>query len=250
MKGMTKEEIYRVVNDYIGVEAGYLVGFSYASHQEFYPYFCGLDIDPLKLEGMTTRQRFMKILDEAEPLDQAKILRGTLKKCPPTPEIPHRTQERADEIQRIISRIEGGPSVVSPSPKITSDVVERAIKDAETLIEKSGATSGVDRVHTALHGYLKAVCDGQGIAYGTDAGITELFKLLKQNHPKLQNVGPRSAEITQVLRSLSAILDALNPVRNRASVAHPNIALLEEDEAMLIINVARTILHYLDAKFS
>ncbi|HEU0143548.1 MAG TPA: abortive infection family protein, partial [Nitrososphaera sp.] len=124
------------------------------------------------------------------------------------------------------------------------------IKDAETLIERSGATSGVDRVHTALHGYLKAVCDGQGIAYGADAGITELFKLLKQNHPKLQNLGTRSAEITQVLRSLSAILDALNPVRNRASVAHPNIALLEEDEAMLVINVARTILHYLDAKFS
>ncbi|GAH63627.1 unnamed protein product, partial [marine sediment metagenome] len=32
------------------------------------------------------------------------------------------------------------------------------------------------------------------------------------------------------------------------SVAHPNEDLLEKDEAMLVINVARTLLHYLDAK--
>jgi hypothetical protein len=30
--------------------------------------------------------------------------------------------------------------------------------------------------------------------------------------------------------------------------SHPNPALLEEPEAMLVINVARTILHYLDEK--
>jgi hypothetical protein len=63
-------------------------------------------------------------------------------------------------------------------------------------------------------------------------------------------VGPRAHDITQVLRSMSAILDALNPVRNRASVAHPNPSLLEQSEAMLVVNAARTILHYLDAKFS
>jgi hypothetical protein len=37
-------------------------------------------------------------------------------------------------------------------------------------------------------------------------------------------------------------MDALNPVRNRATVAHPNAELLEKEEAMLVINVARTLL--------
>lgn len=46
----------------------------------------------------------------------------------------------------------------------------------------------------------------------------------------------------------SRIFDALGPVRNRASIAHPNIELLAEPEAMLVINVGRTLLNYLDAK--
>jgi hypothetical protein len=49
---------------------------------------------------------------------------------------------------------------------------------------------------------------------------------------------------------VAAILDALNPMRNRASVAHPNPTLLEQPEAMLVVNAARTILHYLDAGLS
>jgi len=32
-------------------------------------------------------------------------------------------------------------------------------------------------------------------------------------------------------------------------VAHPNEFLIEKDEAILVINVARTLLYYLDAKF-
>ena len=51
-----------------------------------------------------------------------------------------------------------------------------------------------------------------------------------------------------MLNACSAILDAMLPVRNRASVAHPNAELLGEVEARLVINVGRTLLSYLDAK--
>jgi hypothetical protein len=40
---------------------------------------------------------------------------------------------------------------------------ETAIQDTKILIEKNGATSGVDRIHTVLHGYLKEVCKKAGI---------------------------------------------------------------------------------------
>jgi hypothetical protein len=43
-------------------------------------------------------------------------------------------------------------------------------------------------------------------------------------------------------------VDALNPLRNKASVAHANPVLLPEPEAMLVINAARSILHYVDEK--
>jgi abortive infection Abi-like protein len=53
-----------------------------------------------------------------------------------------------------------------------------------------------------------------------------------------------------VLNACSSILDALNPVRNRASVAHPNEELLGRDEAQLVINVGRSLLSYLDGKLA
>jgi hypothetical protein len=61
-------------------------------------------------------------------------------------------------------------------------------------------------------------------------------------------VGPRPDEITRVLNSMGNVLDALNPIRNRASVAHPNTELLDEPEALLAINAGRTIFAYVDAK--
>lgn len=39
------------------------------------------------------------------------------------------------------------------------EIVEKALKDAEVLLTNSGPVSAVDRVHTAMHGYLKSVLD-------------------------------------------------------------------------------------------
>lgn len=249
MQGLTRPEITKIVYNYIGVDKGYLGDFSYATHQDFYPLWCGLDIDPSTLEG-TTKLRFIKILQDAPPTDQIKILKGVLAKYPPSADNPLRTEARAQEIRNLISRLEASPVVPSPSLNITSETVERAISDAEALIENSGATSGIDRVHTALHGFLLAACDAGGIAYGNDPSITELFKLLRHHHPKLQNLGSQTAQITHILKAFATILDALNPIRNNASIAHPNVMLLGEDEARLVINAARTILHYLDSKLA
>jgi hypothetical protein len=245
---LTRPEIYRVVNDYIGVSQGYLGYFSYRSHEEFYPYYCDLDIDVQRYRPGTTREVFIRILEDVPGPDQAKILKGVLAMY--SPDSTEERKKLAPEIQTMIARLEGAPAVGSPRPKITTYTVERAIRDTETLIQKNGATSGVDRVHTALHGYLIAACDAVKIAYPKDPDLTQLIKLLRQQHPKLQSTGPRAQDITQVLHSMGAILSALNPVRNRASVAHPNPTLLDQHEAMLVVNAARTILHYLDAKLS
>jgi hypothetical protein len=101
-----------------------------------------------------------------------------------------------------------------------------------------------------MHGYLINICDKAGLNYGDreDTTITKLFKLLRKNHPNLVNLGPRSGDIETILKAFASVLDVMNPIRNKASVAHPNENILEEDEAMLAINAARTFLHYLSAK--
>jgi hypothetical protein len=51
-----------------------------------------------------------------------------------------------------------------------------------------------------------------------------------------------------MLRGLAQIVDAMNPVRNNSSLAHPNENLIEEPEAMLAANAVRSLLHYLNMK--
>jgi hypothetical protein len=193
-----------------------------------------------------------------------------------------------------------GEEVASPKLKLTSAVVERALNDAETLIRTNGAVSSIDRIHTAFHGYLTALCDEAGLAYGEDASITELFKLVRTAHPSMSRASTGAKEVDRVLvvrganttqydprrrqtgyrhefrkdgeiqaspcfaacadtrrhlrrttlGAMAVIVDALSPLRNRASVAHPNKDLLEQPEAMLVINTVRTLLHYVNGKVS
>lgn len=251
MAGLTNSEIMKIVKRYIGVSSdGYLGDFSYRTHAEFYPEYCELDIDPHQHKG-TTRERFIAIVSSSLPHVQAKIVRGVLERFPfnaqDSPDT--RTKEVYEELLGIAKRLEGTSPVLSLDPKINSAVVERAISDVEALIQTSGAVSGVDRIHTALHGYLHAVCDVENIVCGEGDSMTKLFKLLRQHHPALLNLGTGSRYIERILQSCANIMDALNLIRNNASVAHPNEDLLNKEEAMLVINVTRTLLHYLDAKF-
>lgn len=238
-------EINKLVSRYIGVSGGYLADLTYRSHHNFYMDL-DLDIDPNEYDG-TTRQKFIKILSESAPDIQARILEGILEKYPVDCS-DLRTRQRYEEIRGWINRLRGVAPVEAPSLRITSEVVERALRDAQELIVSSGATSGVDRVHTAMHGYLRAVCEQKGIQYRSDATLTELFKSIREKHPAFSDLGPRPDEIQRIVRAFSTILDTLNPLRNRASVAHPNPVLLLEPEAMLVINSVRTVLHYLDQK--
>jgi len=248
---LTRPEIYMVANSYIGVDGGYLGDFSYRTHEEFYPYFCDLNISPSAYEG-TTRQRFLTILEQSDPLTQAKILKGVLKKYPVDyyPEANRTAKQRmATEIEGIISRLETGQAVAAEPLEFTNETVDRAIQDTKILLEKNGATSSVDRIHTALHGYLKEVCKQAGIPLTEDENLTQVFKKLKTKHPKLQQSGPRQNDIDQIINSFSNTLDKLNPIRNKASLSHPNEELLEEDEAMFVVNSAQTVLNYLNRKF-
>lgn len=251
--GLTEYEIVRIVNRYIGVSGGYLGlpdRFSYRTHAEFYAEYCELSVDLNPFHG-TTRETFMAALASLSPRDQAKVLRGVIERFPPDEDGAPTSRPATHALMLgYIARLESGPLLASLTPQITSDVVLRALQDAENLIQTSGPTSAVDRVHTVLHGYLIAVCDGAGVAHGERETMVALLRKLEAGHPNLADLGPRAQDIKTVLNASASILDALLPVRNQASVAHPNTTLLGEPEARLIINVGRTLLNYLDAKLS
>jgi hypothetical protein len=135
-----------------------------------------------------------------------------------------------------------------PAPATASEAVRRAISDADYLLSTSGPVSTIDRLHTALHGYLRSLCDRQGIELPGGSSITSAYKLLRKEHPKLQSLGEHEGETSKILASLASVVDAVNTLRNNGSVAHPNEKLLGQAEGMLVVNTVRTLFHYLSSK--
>ena len=253
MSGMTASEIDALVYKYIGDDKGYLVGFSYAEHERFYVAYCPpfeVDVRAARQEYGTTKKAFIGILESAAPADQALIVRGVLAKRPPDSFLESEYAEKtllAARFEDIAARLAGN-AVPSTVPRSTAATVQRAIQDAEALIRSSGPTSAVDRLHTALHGHLKHLCQEAGIPLSDDAAITAVWSTLINQHPALQIPEPRREEIKKVLRSASGMIDAVNTIRNRASAAHANEELLSDHEAWLVVNLCRTLLQYLDHK--
>lgn len=248
MGKMNRLEINTLMERYIGSSGGWLGDFG--SHADLLRFYvdCGLDVIPTDYPG-TNKERFRAILDNVEPADQAKIIRGILKRHP-VGSSKNRTQELHDDFYRLARRLEAGVGVASPAPVYTSEFVKRTLAEVEEAIKTKRETSGVDRVHSALHGYLRLVCDRAGIAYIQDDRIVELFKKLLAEHAALQDLGPRPQDTATITKAFCAVMTVIDPLRNKASYAHPTPALLDVPEAMLAINAARTILHYVDAKLA
>ena len=117
------------------------------------------------------------------------------------------------------------------------------------MFRERGAKSAIDRVHTAIHGFLKSACRQAHIPMEKDTSITQCFKLLKNSHPAFQQVEvAHDPDVIKVLGALSTIIDTLNHLRNRASLAHPNETILDEAESHLIIDSAKTFLRYVSAR--
>jgi hypothetical protein len=248
MEKMSRLEINKLMERYIGSSGGYLGSFN--SHPTLLSFYidCGLDVIPTDYPG-TNKDRFQAILENAQPADQAKIIRGILKRHP-SEKSGLRTQTLHDEFLLLAQRLEAGAGVASPSPVFTSEFVKRTLSEVEHAVTTQRATSGVDRIHSALHGYLRLVCDRAGIAYVEKDRIEDLFKKLRAAHAAFQDLGPRPQDMATIAGSFCAILNVIDPIRNRASFAHPTPGLLDVPEAMLVINAARTILHYVDAKLA
>jgi len=51
-----------------------------------------------------------------------------------------------------------------------------------------------------------------------------------------------------VFKGAATIIDAVNTLRNNASVAHPNEEVMPQAEAMFLINLIRSLLHFIEMK--
>lgn len=250
MERLRSSEIHWVVGSYIGVSGGYLGDFSYASHREFYANYCDLEVDVDAFVENTTRKKFIAILSTAEPPAQAAILIGVARRFPVGSEI-QRTGAAYQKLLALAKRCQRVAVIDGEEPRITSDTVQRALAEATTLLRTHGPTSAIDRLHTALHGYLRTACRAANLDLSdapSDPRIVYYFKVLRQQHPGFEAPMVQQAAMKNILSSAATLLEQLDPIRNRATLAHANEELISHDEALLVINLVRSLMQYFDAK--
>jgi hypothetical protein len=119
------------------------------------------------------------------------------------------------------------------------EVVARAVKET---IEKNEPEAGLDRLHTFVIKYVRALCKAQGIGTEIEKPLHSLFGAYVK---KLEQSGRIESEMTlRILKSSISVLDAFNDVRNNRSLAHDN-PILNYDEALLIFNHVAASIRFL-----
>lgn len=248
---LKNSDIYKLVNQYIGVSGGYLGDFSYRTHYDFYPEYCDLYFETYEMPG-TTRERFIDILQNEGARNQAKIIRGVLAKYPVS-SFSEDQQERKGKLFKyfhgLAQRLESGSPVATPTIAKPIEIVEHAIADAEILLKERGANSSVDRIHTALHGYTKSLCSEAGLIFDESDSLTKLFSTIYGSHPAFDDIA-HSGQIRTILRSQAGAINTINTIRNNATPAHPNTLLLEEPEAQFCINIAKSLIQYMEGRLA
>jgi hypothetical protein len=259
----TGKEVNSVVS-YIGGIGGYLGNFSYASHADFYPMYCGLDIDPNTYDGDTTRKKFITILSQEKPPNQAKIMQGVLDRFPLS-DYENQLEEGIlkdsefnnkkrlnNEILGWIEQLKGNGLVEMEDLTHTYEIVQETLNQCQTLISEHSSSAAIDRAHTALHGYFKNVCKEAGLIISeSDPKIQDYWSLIKTEHPKFQvDVKQYNLPINQVVASIAKLLENLNVARNKHAFSHPNEDIMGEEEAKFCINLFRSILQYIDRKLT
>lgn len=249
-----------IVVSYIGGIGGYLGNFSYASHDDFYPNYCGLDINPRQYAG-TTRNRFITILSESNSVTQCKILLGVLEKYPLSDFEENLNEEfitlrEYENKKRLHAKINGmitrlREEVIEQGElKYDIEFVKEVLLQADTLIANHSYSSAVDRAHTALHGYLKALCNENNITFSAEnVKIQDMWGKLKSEHPSfIIDIKDHHRPINQTVNAIGKFLENMNDIRNNHGYSHPTEDIIEDNEAKFIINLSRVLLYYIDNK--
>jgi len=152
-----------------------------------------------------------------------------------------------DQCRRIAARLSSTTPVeaidalaVSATPK-DFDTLAREVRDA---ILKNQPEVGLDRLHTFVTKYIRALCEQRGITVSRDKPLHSLFG---EYVKRLVSSGEIEAEMTErILKSSISVLEAFNTVRNERSLAHDN-AILNYDESLLIFNHVANAIRFLNS---
>ena len=242
-----KQSDFRIIEDALSFERGYVLNFSDRTFAEFFDEEFGVTIyqDKYDFNGQSKGKHlraFIEVEDEAtvchvlrrlwEHRDTLKI--GLVANTPP---------EVKERYFSMIARIESGagtPSTDAIDRFKKDETLEELVASIERDIRANKPVAALDRLHTYCMKKFGHLLDERGIAWGREeplhGRVGKYVKALSQDRD-LRDV------TLQIAKNAIGVFDKFNHVRNNQSLAHDNV-LLDQAEARFIYDSITAILRF------
>jgi len=132
-------------------------------------------------------------------------------------------------------------AIVPNAPGRTFETLARSVRDS---IENNEPEAGLDRLHTFVVKYIRAICERHSLPVDRDRPLHSSFgeyikylRLMKLLHSEMTE---------RILRSCISTLEAFNHVRNNQSFAHDN-EILNYGESLLIFNHVTAAIRFIES---
>ncbi len=135
--------------------------------------------------------------------------------------------------------------VIDFSSISVTDIIAKAIEDAESFMIDGKYDSAFDRIHTAFHGYLRKKLDDLEESYEESDTLHQLYNKL-HSYIGAEIEDEQSKLIKTTIRSASGVIISINELRNRFSLAHPNESIITSREANLCIRLIKELSDYIE----
>lgn len=183
--------------------------------------------------------QFVRYLEAERPADFRNLTRRPEIRAWLDSNAPGATQELALDQRPVTTTVESASA---------SKALEQALTGAHHLLDASGPAGSIGQVHDALHGYLLDVALRANLEVAGDATVAGLYWSLTNDHPMFAAQTRASPQVVHVLASLAEAVTALHTLRNGARTAQANQAAPGEAEAVLMVDLVRTLFTYVRAR--
>lgn len=236
---------------YFQMGSGYVCDFSNRTFQEFVLENTGIDIYGDTYTGSKANRLRSFWTKESTHL-VAKLLSEMLeywKTQRATPLSGYYPFEPAlyEECKKIVARLQSASpidNVEALTPNANEKDFALLSQSIRASIDKNQPEQALDRLHTFVVKYIRALCTEHAILFDKDTPLHSLFggyvKFLQSNDLIESEMSIR------ILKSSISVLDAFNDVRNNQSFAHDN-PMLNYNESVLIFNDISNIIRFVSS---
>lgn len=223
------------LEDLLGMASGYVLNFTDRSFRDFIIDAVRRDIDDPKYRHASSSKanRLRKFFSVETNQVVGRLIKALA-------DYAQSLRDPDEALIRVAWKIAGRLQAATPVPELdaiqamtddrTFEALAESVRDA---IENNEPERGLDRLHTFVVKYIRAICTKNGLTVHRDkpvhSSMGEYVKFLKGE-------GLIESEMTErILKSSISTIEAFNHVRNNQSFAHDN-TLLNYEESLLIYN--------------